>query len=276
MTSEPYATHGFTYPKSGRDLLKLLSRFALTSAQARRWFDPSRAREGNRDEGVRRRNTGECVPYERSRSGRLERLSRIRRHDRPRPSPRQHGRRQAPGASSVVDRVARAMPDGSGPQLSRYSAMPPQTVTPSSARRRHFSVWAIWILPHPCVVQSDWPSTNRSALDGVVELVDVPGSEPRSQTMSTLQLAELKDREDGLRVVLSRRAGRPSTHIKSHWKQLLESAIALAGGKYDSSNERHVHAISEQADALDRLTSRRLSVLVGRAGTGKTVASWAH
>ena len=88
--------------------------------------------------------------------------------------------------------------------------------------------------------------------------------------MSALQLIELKDSEEKLRSVLSRRAGRTTPPVEPHWKQHLETAIELAGGQYDPGNERHAQAIAEQSVALDRLTSRRLSVLVGQAGTGKT------
>ena len=88
--------------------------------------------------------------------------------------------------------------------------------------------------------------------------------------MSALQLAELNVREQGLRSILSKRAGKPTGPIKSNWHRHLQSAIDEAGGKYDPGNERHALATVEQAGALDRLLSRRLTVLVGRAGTGKT------
>ena len=47
-------------------------------------------------------------------------------------------------------------------------------------------------------------------------------------------------------------------------------AISEAGGKFDTKNERHILAIEEQALALERICSKRLTVLGGRAGTGKT------
>ena len=48
-------------------------------------------------------------------------------------------------------------------------------------------------------------------------------------------------------------------------------AILLAGlAQHDESNDRHVAALDEKANALEAITTRRLSVLVGRAGTGKT------
>ncbi|MBV5325012.1 MAG: AAA family ATPase, partial [Rhodospirillaceae bacterium] len=50
----------------------------------------------------------------------------------------------------------------------------------------------------------------------------------------------------------------------------LVDAIAEAGGKVAPKDVRHKQALREQADALERVTTRRLSTLVGRAGTGKT------
>ena len=126
-------------------------------------------------------------------------------------------------------------------------------------------------LAHPCVVGSDWPATNPSALRGVVDLVEVPSGEPQHEPISALQLTELRAREKRLRDTLSGRARKPCQPVASQdWQQLLKTAIASAGRPYEPVNERHTQAIAEQADALGRLLSRRLTVLVGRAGTGKT------
>ena len=69
---------------------------------------------------------------------------------------------------------------------------------------------------------------------------------------------------------MGKRAGKSAAPIKADWQKLLVTAISEAGGKFDKKNELHRQAIEEQAVALERLLSRRLSVLVGRAGTGKT------
>ncbi len=57
---------------------------------------------------------------------------------------------------------------------------------------------------------------------------------------------------------------------KADWQKLLVEAITDAGGTYDSENKRHAEAIGEQSAALARLASRRLTALIGCAGTGKT------
>ena len=54
------------------------------------------------------------------------------------------------------------------------------------------------------------------------------------------------------------------------WRDLLIAAIRKTGAEVDLDNPRHVDALEEQEQALERITTHRLGVLVGRAGTGKT------
>ena len=240
-------------PEERRALLKLLSRFALTPVQARRWFDLSK-----RAKGTAAKVSDEEIL---ANAYRMSEVDLGDWHD-------------SPVSVGMIDRGL--LPDST--VAAKHPVPAPSSIgSPNDARRFRAAIVTVLRdasaagdsllstfetlqrvsklhLAHPCVVLSDWPTTNRSTLDGVVELVDVLGDGSRDKPMTALQLAELKEREDRLRSVLSRRAARPSTRVKSHWKQLLESAIVLAGGKYDSSNERHVQAIAEQADALERLT----------------------
>ena len=70
--------------------------------------------------------------------------------------------------------------------------------------------------------------------------------------------------------MLGKRAGKPAAPIKAEWRKAPRHRY-LRGGRQVRQGERvHRQAIEEQAVALQRLISRRLSVLVGRAGTGKT------
>lgn len=85
-----------------------------------------------------------------------------------------------------------------------------------------------------------------------------------------LQLTELKGREDKLRSVLGKRAGKPAVPVEADWKTLLVTAITEAGGRVNGKRKRHLDALDEQSGALKRLMSRRMSITVGRAGTGKT------
>ena len=70
--------------------------------------------------------------------------------------------------------------------------------------------------------------------------------------------------------MLSARALKPEASIDVDWNALLIAAITKNGGKVDPENPRHKAALDEQALALERITTRRLSVLIGQAGTGKT------
>lgn len=254
-------------PDERRALLKLLSRFALTSEQALRWFDPK-----ERAKGTAGKVTDEEIlanPY---------RMSEVDLGDW----------NDSPVSVGTIDRGL--LPDAT--IAAKHPVPAPSKVgSPNDARRLRAALVAVLReasengdallsvpealqrvgsldLAHPCVIGSDWPSTNRSTLAGVVELIDIPVAE--GAPSAALQLTELKGREDRLRSVLGKRAAKAAAPIKADWQKLLVTAISEAGGKFDKTNDIHRQAIEEQAVALERLLSRRLSVLVGRAGTGKT------
>lgn len=254
-------------PDERRSLLKLLSRFALTSEQGLRWFDPK-----ERAKGTAAKVSDEEIlanPY---------RMSEVDLGDW----------NDSPVSVGLIDRGL--LPDAT--IAAKHPVPAPSKVgSPNDARRLRAALVAVLReaaengdallsasealqrvssldLAHPCVIGSDWPSTNRATLSGVIELVEVAGT--GATPTSALQLTELKGREDRLRSVLGKRAGKPAAPVKADWQKLLVAAISGAGGKFDKTNELHRQAIEEQAVALERLLSRRLSILVGRAGTGKT------
>lgn len=250
-----------------RSLLKLLSRFALTSAQAARWFDPN-----ERAKGTTTKVTDDEIlanPY---------RMSETDLGDSD----------DSPVSVGLIDRGL--LPEST--IAAKHPVPEPSAVaSPSDARRLRAALVTVLReaaengdallsvpealqrsgkldLAHPCVIGSDWPSANSSALARIIDLVNVPGA--GTTPIAALQLMELKGREDRLRSVLGKRAGKPAAAIAVEWEKLLVTAISEAGGKFGKKNERHRQAIEEQAVAIQRLVSRRLSVLVGRAGTGKT------
>ncbi len=254
-------------PDERRALLKLLSRFALTSEQALRWFDPK-----ERAKGAAAKVTDEEIlanPY---------RISEVDLGDW----------NDSPVSVGTIDRGL--LPDATIAAKHPVPA-PSQVGSPNDTRRLRAALVAVLReasengdallsvpealqrvgsldLAHPCVIGSDWPSTNQSTLAGVVELIDIPAAE--GAPTAAVQLTEMKGREDRLRSVLGKRAAKAAAPIKADWRKLLVTAISEAGGKFDKANAIHQQAIEEQAVALERLLSRRLSVLVGRAGTGKT------
>ena len=62
-------------------------------------------------------------------------------------------------------------------------------------------------LARTCIIGADWPATNREALSGVVDVVEVSTGQSLASTPA-LQLAEIKTREDRLRRILSSRASK--------------------------------------------------------------------
>ncbi|WP_186207349.1 ATP-dependent DNA helicase [Burkholderia gladioli] len=250
-----------------RALLQLLSRFSLTPAQASRWFHAAA-----RAKGTAVTVTDDAIlanPY---------RMSEVDLGDW----------NDAPVSIGIIDRGV--LPDAT---IAAKHPLPAPSDVRSTQDPRRLRAALVAVLraaaesgdallsvpealqrvgaldlAHPCVIGSDWPGANRSALDGVIMAVEVAGVD--NTPVPALQLAELKGREDRLRAILGKRAGRAAAPVVAEWQALLVAAISDAGGTFDDTNPLHRQAIAEQAIALERLMSRRLSVLVGRAGTGKT------
>ena len=124
-------------------------------------------------------------------------------------------------------------------------------------------------LARAVAVPPDWISGHRAELAEEIDLLDV-SSDGRSD-VPALQLAEHRQMEDRLRSVLRKRAAKPLRSLGVDWADLLREAIAArAPEASDQADDRYAVALREQAEALERITTRKLSVLVGRAGTGKT------
>ncbi|QRK05245.1 AAA family ATPase [Archangium violaceum] len=256
-------------PDERRALLMLLSRFALTPIQAKRWFDPDERRKGTTSQVTDLEILEN--PY---------RMSEVDLGDR----------NDSPISVGMIDRGL--LPDST--IAARHPVPAPSTVSsPNDPRRLRAALVATLRraaddgdallsvteaiqraakldLAHPCEIGSDWPSTNQAVLEGVIEQVDVTTERVGGSKTPAIQLTPLEEREAKLRSILSKRAQKPVAPIKADWKKLLVQAITEAGGKFDPKNERHAEALTEQAIALERVTSRRLTALVGRAGTGKT------
>src|SRR5579884_920145 len=128
-------------------------------------------------------------------------------------------------------------------------------------------------LARPCVVPFDWFTGNESFLRGVIEQVDVevpesPGVE--ASVVPSLQLERHAETERRLASRLLKRAAKQIASTGVTWRELLIEAITASGARVDERDARHRDALAEQEEALERITTRRLGVLVGRAGTGKT------
>jgi len=126
-------------------------------------------------------------------------------------------------------------------------------------------------LNQPCNIGVDWLNANQSFLSEVVETIDISGKLGEDdRQIPSLQLIDLKMQEHQLRRILRARIQANTVAPSVNWHDLLKQAITEGGAKFDMRNPRHTDALTEQAQALSRITSRKLAVLTGKAGTGKT------
>lgn len=252
-----------------RTLAKLLSRFALTTSQAKRWFDP------------RDRRDGTTVPV--SDDEIISNPYRISETDL-------GGWNDAPVSIGAIDRGL--LPDST---ISAHHPVPEPSHVASNLDPRRVRAALVSVLrtaslngdtllsisdaslrvakldlAHPCDFGADWVHANEDVLEGVVKVLGLTVDDRGEEEVSALQLEDLYDRESSLRRVLERRALKVIDRPQEDWLSLLGQAITNSGGKYDPNDQRHVEALREQADALHRVTGRKLTVLVGKAGTGKT------
>lgn len=255
-----------------RALLELLSRFALTAKQAKRWFEPAR-RNAATTEKVSDREILDN-PY------RISEVDQASIDD--------------PAVSvGTVDRGL--LPDAA---VAAKGPVPDQSRVESPGDRRRVRAAVVSVLrraadngdsllstvetltrlerldlARPCVVPLDWFAGNSDFLEAMVQQIDVevPTLEDEgTQQLSALQLATHADTEARMARMLLKRAEKEIPSVGAPWRDLLIEAIRKTGAEVDLDNSRHVDALAEQEEALERITTHRLGVLVGRAGTGKT------
>lgn len=256
-------------PPSRRKLLTLLSRFDLTPTQARRVWDETKRRAGF----VTATSDAELIenPYL------------IAERDL-------GGNEDSPVSLETIDRGL--LPDEA---LAAAPAVEEPSRVESSADRRRIRCGLVTILrgaaasgdsllsseealgrlpplsaAHPMLISPDWIDGHATFLNGVIcrVPVDVRGEKPK--TVPALQLSDLNVREEKLGKILRARCAKSIEAPKANWEKLISEAIKANGQKIDSTNPRHSAALEEQAKALEAICSRRLSVLTGGAGTGKT------
>lgn len=248
-----------------RSLLRLLSRFAMTTEQARRWWDPK-----ERARAVRGAVTDRDIienPY---------RIAELDLGDA----------RDWPVPVGVIDRgllpdatVAAACPveapaavgsanDGRRVRAALVSVLRRAADDGDAllAEADALDRVAALHLERPVAIDHDWLVGNSAVLGGEVTQLSLTVDAERAVESACLQLDDLAAREARLRSLLSKRAAKPIPSLDEDWRALLRAGLR----HHDPTNPRHVAALDEKAVALETITSRRLSVLVGRAGTGKT------
>jgi len=88
--------------------------------------------------------------------------------------------------------------------------------------------------------------------------------------IQSLQLAKYNDIESYFRKVLIARAKKELDPVDENWGQLIKQVIVNNEITFEASNPKHAAALTDQISALQRITGRKISVLHGPAGTGKT------
>jgi hypothetical protein len=255
-----------------RELVELLSRFALTPDQARRWFDGTKRKDAT-TESVSDKEILEN-PY------RIAECDLGTLDDRAVPV-------------GVIDRGL--LPDAT---VAAKCPVPEQSRVEAAGDRRRVRGAAVGVLrgaadegdsllsavevlqrmekldlARPCIVPLDWFPANAEFLDPMVkELhVEVPrGPDEEAQQLWALQLSTSMDTELRLSNMLLKRAQKEVPSVGEEWRPHLIEAIRRTGAEVDLGNPRHTDALEEQEQALEQITTHRLGVLVGRAGTGKT------
>lgn len=266
--------HGSTWaalPEERKRLLQLLSRFALTPDAARRWIDPVKRAEATR--GTVSDVDLLADPYRLAETdlgdftdlpialgvidrGVLPESTIAARHplDIPNPvsSPNDPRRLRA----ALVDVLRRAADNGD-------ALLRADEAVEAAGRLR---------LAQPLAVPPDWINGNTAALAGEISVVSVQSTDVdgTSTGISCVQLSELAERGAFLAKRLDARAAKTLPSPGENWEAQLRAAIAKTGGTIDDTDPRHAAALAEQTSALETIATRKLSVLVGRAGTGKT------
>lgn len=260
-------------PAERKALLNLLSRFSLTPSQALRWYNPDLRAKGTStvvtdaeilanpyliaesDLGDEKDGPISATVLDR---GLLPDSTIAAQHPVPEPS---HVASQLDWrrVRALLVTVLRQAGEAGDSLLSRTEALERLVELPLGQQ--------------PCLVGSDWIDANATHLDGVVERLEASAGDSvdaPSAHLPALQLADYKAREDRLRTVLTARVARVLPSLGVDWPALVTKAVTDAGNMIDPSNERHRDALQEQSAVLERVTRRKMSVLVGRAGTGKT------
>lgn len=257
-----------TLPEARRNLLQLLSRFALSPDQVKRWFDPAK-RPGPIKDAELLANPYQIAEADLGDAA-TEAIS-VGAIDRGLlPDPTIAARHPVRPPSAVQSNLDARRVRAALVSVLRAAAVQGDSLI---SEREALARMGSLDLAHPCEITSDWVQANLEFLSGTVERMtvlpqkDAQDLQDEERQIPALQLTDLKSQEDWLRKLLLARAAKTLPSAGVDWKSLLRGAI---GDRFHPDDPRHEAALEEQAAALERVTTRKLSVLTGRAGTGKT------
>ena len=242
-----------------RTLLSLLSRFALTPSQAKRWFsEQSRPASGVSDEALIANpyliaeldvaaGMERAVPLGTVDAGLFPSAATESRNPVPAPSAAASPLDPRRIRAALTDVLKTAAYEGGDTLLSESEGLEAVRGLP---------------LPQPCDPPPEWIPAHADALSERVRRMDVRGT-------PALQLNELHTVESRLEKILVARAAKPLPPLSVAWSDLLVRAITTSNPDLDAGR-LDADALSHQTAALERIVGRKLGVLLGPAGTGKT------
>ncbi len=252
-------------------LLQLLSRFSLTTEQMQRWFEPEGRPAACSDEDILK-NPYLISEFDQGDAsegpiavgiidrGLLPEASIAANHPIPEPSAI-NGNLDPRRVRSVMVTILREAAENGDSFLSQRELL---------ERLPKVS------LAHPCEITGDWINGNVKDFAGVVErlnaVIERTDETSEAKQIPSLQLTALTQQENYLRKILPARALKKVPSTGEDWQALIVKAIEDRKHQFDPQNKRHVSAMEDQAIALEKITTHKLSVLTGRAGTGKTSA----
>lgn len=238
-----------------RNFLQLLARFALTPSQAKRWYSPyhrpltdreilenpylvSELDEGGKgDDPISVSTIDRGVLPDKEIAGEFP-LEAPTRLETP-----QDWRRARAALRSVLKRAA-----DKGDTLLKAD----EAVARVAAMR----------LSLPLQLGPEWIEGHQSELADSIKVLTVARGALNEQILA-VQLGDMNRYEATVRSVLSARALAPTANLNIDWMTEVQWSI-------DSSDVRAAAVRAERAECLARCVSRRLGVLTGGAGTGKT------
>jgi hypothetical protein len=252
-----------------RSLLTLLSRFELSPLQARRWFvqnERNRATRGQVNDAAILQNPYRIVETDLGDS------------------------RETPVSLGVIDRGL--MPDAT--IAAAHPVPEPSAVKAQLDWRRVRAAFVTVLrkagqqgdsllteeealdglgeldLGQPCQVSSDWIIGNLKNIESEIARFELKRAPENESPVQCLQLTDVLKREQQLSRMLRKRAEASLDGLKENWESHLREAIREQGVEVDFRQLRYADALAEQSKILEKITARKLSVLVGGAGTGKT------
>ncbi len=241
-----------------RDLLKLLARFEISTAQAQRWWVREERTQAkiDFDDSAILANPYLCFEGDR---GRVDSI----------PLPVvDRGLFPAPHVLAAVPIPApSACAEAIDPRRGR--ALIIQTLEEASLEEGHTLLPQDWLVERvraaevspPCAISGDWIDAFQTSFKPEIERVETATRAPAWQL----------DRFVATRALIGARLRRRiggARHGGDHdWQGLIDRAL---GGPAKEADTSEIMARKEKASALEKLFRSRASVLIGPAGTGKT------